>query len=194
MTIVRMHRRNFVKTAAALAGIAAIPGVSARAFAAPIAAVIFDERYADARHFADELVRRGARPFATRSNVARLWYDAAGRNIVPDGTRLAGFTPYSDLVVVQWIVACWNSRVLYEGVHDARRATTVSHSLTSATGHPQLVAALSGSSPNWPRALAAALCCSELAGARNRRTTIMGKAIRSNDFPGTLVSWTVGQA
>jgi len=189
-----MHRRNFVKSAAALAGLAAVTHAAASANAAPIGAVIYDERYGDARRFADELARQGARRFTTRSNVARLWYERGSGNIVDDRSQIAGFTSYADLVVVQWIVSAWRFRVLYEGMHDARGSMTLRHRFTSTNGHAALGAALSVPGQDWPRALARALIRTELPGAPPGQASIHGKAQRSNDFPGTLVSWVVGQA
>jgi hypothetical protein len=186
-----MHRRDFVKGAAAVAGVLAVRSAGARAAAHGITAVVYDERYGDARCFAGVLVRHGAVPFATRRNIARLWYDAAPCDTLVSRSRIAGFTPYSDFMLAQAIVGRRGAAVLYEGVHDCRGSNTLNHGLKCGVSAQQLGEVLATAGAGWPSSLAVGLESYLTDESPGRILRIATATRRAPDFPGTLVSWVM---
>jgi hypothetical protein len=80
----------------------------------PLIAVIYDERHADARAFAEHLQRQGAASFATRGDATSLWYgDPSPRNA---GT-IAGLTTWSDLVIARSHGREFGMRLAFEKPH-----------------------------------------------------------------------------
>lgn len=156
--------------------------------------VLYDARYSDAREFAHALVRRGAAAFATHQDVVPLWYERVkGRTAPP--FRLGGLTPHSDLVLLEQCAAASGLALLYQGMHDARGATTVTHSLRARGGFTDAAsAAVFSAGPRWPAALAAALNAALLEGVWAPSLRAAGGAPRAADHPGTLTSWVLGAA
>ena len=144
-----MNRRDFLKGAGAAAIVpAALPdaiwgsGRNAAAATAtsepaaslivpPIAAVIYDERYADCRLFADALIRQGAVAFPANGDSAQLWYGSLRAHLAQHAGRVAGLTTYADFSVSQSCGRELSLATLYEGAHDARRSSTARASPTS---------------------------------------------------------------
>jgi hypothetical protein len=190
-----MQRRAFVKGSMAVAGIWALG--TAAAHAAPrgarIHAVIYDERYADARRFAAVLGEEGAALLPARSNLVRLWYEAPSRTILANATRIAGLTTQSDAVVARAMAAARGLRVLYEAMHDGRGMAGLTHRFERANG-PELARRINNSGAAWAGVVAAEVNAAALAcdGAALAARTVGEN--RSPDFPGTLASWLLGAA
>lgn len=150
---------------------AAAPGENLPSRHSLITVVIYDERYRDCRLFADALVARGAVAFATRGDSAALWYGPLRAHLAryepldPHHARypaqhgahntciVAGFTTEADRHVSQSCGRELTLALLYEGVHDSRRApghapnrvTTVAHRLRAVSNEAEIAAALSSS-------------------------------------------------
>ena len=77
--------------------------------------VIYDERYTDARAFADYLRTHGAATLPTRGDATRLWYGGARPR---DGGTIAGLTTWSDLVIARSRGRELGLRLVFEGRHD----------------------------------------------------------------------------
>ncbi len=190
-----MQRRAFVKGSIAVAGVWALG--TAPWHAAPrgarIHAVIYDERYADARRFAAVLGEEGTALLPARSNLVRLWYEAPSRMILANATRIAGLTTQSDAVVARAMAAARGLRVLYEGTHDGRGIAGLTHQFERANG-PELARRINNSGAAWAGAVASEVHAGALAsdGAAFMACTV--GANRSPDFPGTLLSWLFGAA
>ena len=206
-----MDKRRFItavlSTAAAAAAARSAPVRAAGAHAANrgdfateprrpgIAAVIYDERYSDAREFASALESAGATAFASAQDPVPLWYRQLAPRSAREDARFAGLTPHSDLSLLAQCAAAHDLALLYEGVHDCRWASTVSHSLRARGGLTDVAAtAVFGAGPRWPGALAAALHAAVLAGVWARPLEARHSAPRAIDHPGTLVSWVIGPA
>jgi hypothetical protein len=187
-----MHRRDFVKSAAAAATALAARTAGAQTAAYPVDAVIYDERYRDARRFADVLVVQGALALATGRNVAKLWHSPRSWMRLVRASRIAGLTPQSDLFIVRSLVARRNLRILYEGMHDCRGTLTLRHRFSCGDDAQRLTEALQDFGEDWPTALALSLERCALSGAPSRHELLDSGVRRSSDFPGTLVSWVVG--
>ena len=76
-----MNRRGMLRSASAGVALTVLPPWRRRPTisAAPLIPVIYDERHADARAFAEHLQRQGAASFPTRGDATGLWYGGALR-------------------------------------------------------------------------------------------------------------------
>ena len=197
-----MNRRDFLKGAGAAIVPAALPGAiwtpakaapsavaSARVaqHVAPIAAVVFDERYPDCRIFAETLSRRGAKAFATNRDAVQLWYGPLRAYLAQHSGRVAGLTTYADFSVSQ---ACGRELKLtqiHEGEHDARRSRAeLTHRLRTVADDGQVAAAFGGIS--WAARLADALGRLPSPPVGPARL-VTASTPRSEGHPGYLNSW-----
>jgi len=194
-----MNRRDFLKGAGAAAIVpVAIPGAiwgsSPDATIAtpkfpPISAVVYDERYADCKSFADALVRYGAVAFPANADSAQLWYGSLRVHLAEYPGRVAGLTTYADFSVSQACGRELNLATLYEGAHDARRSkTNLTHRLR-AVDDAREIAAMPGAHAPWAESLANAL--SRLPSTRDAalRNVATATTPRSPGHPGYLASW-----
>ena len=91
-------RRVFLlASAGALAAVVAAPGTTLRAQTLSgrrtlITAVVFDERVAACRDFADEAVRYGADALTMQGDVTELWYRDLRSRLTVSPTIIAGLT------------------------------------------------------------------------------------------------------
>ncbi len=204
-----MKRRDFLKNAGAAIVPAALPaalwGSASAALQGAgtrvevhvtgeriaITAVIYDERYADCRAFAEALARLGAKAFATNQDAVRLWYGPLRTHLEKDPGRVAGLATYADF---SSSVACGRElsyAALYEGHHDARRQrATLAHNLRAYADAPELAVAVS--TENWASQLAEAL--SSLPEPEYVSNVFVPRLAtanspRSKDCPGYLSSW-----
>jgi TAT (twin-arginine translocation) pathway signal sequence len=195
-----MNRRDFLKGAGAAAIVpAAIRGVlwgsgpvtaTASPVIPPISAVVYDERYADCRIFADALVRHGAVAFEANADSAQLWYGLLRAHLAQHPGRVAGLTTYADFSVSQACGRELNLATLYEGAHDARRSRTkLTHRLRAVDDAREIADAMPSADAPWPESLANALC--QLPSTRDAALRNVGTATtpRSPDHPGYLASW-----
>jgi hypothetical protein len=206
-----MNRRDFLKGAGAAAIVpAALPaaiwgssrdsaastatyGPSSSPVIPPITAVIYDERYADCKLFAEALVRQGAVAFPANSDSAQLWYGSLRAHLEQHAGRVAGLTTYADFSVSQSCGRELNLATLYEGAHDARRSRTdLTHRLRVTGDESEIAAALTNSVLPWAESLANAL--SRLPAARDASLRNISTATtrRSAGHPGYLTSWLLG--
>jgi hypothetical protein len=156
-----MKRRDFLKNAGAAIVPAALPAAlwssasptsegetprpKGRLFAreqVPLTAVLYDERYADCRAFAEALERHGAKAFATNRDAVAVWYGPLHSHLEKNPGRIAGLATYADF---SSSIACGRElgySLHFEGHHDARRsATALAHRLiTRADSRGDIVA------------------------------------------------------
>jgi len=200
-----MKRRDFLKNAGAAIVPVTIPGAlwgtrSQRGDAAsspvllPITAVVYDERYADCKIFADALVARGAVAFAASHDSASLWYGALLSHLARHGGCVAGLTTDSDFAVSRACGRELNLRIRYEGAHDARAShSTLTHRIRAAARAPEIAAALARPETSWPVSLAEILCRIPSADERVNGNLQEGISVvttpRSRNHPGYLTSW-----
>jgi hypothetical protein len=200
-----MNRRDFLKGAGAAIVPAAIPGaiwgavpVAAGAESAdevsravvPITAVVYDERYADCRAFADALARRGAKAFATNADAAQLWHGPLRAYVERNPGRVAGLTTYADFSVSQACGRELSFAQLYEGEHDGRRSrANLAHRLRTRGDDREIASAFSGGL--WATQLADALSRTRIEAGAPGATLRSANATtpRSAGHPGYLNSW-----
>src|SRR4029077_12563425 len=121
-----------------------------------IAAVVYDERYSDCRSFADILVRRGATPFPVNGDCGRLWHGALREHLVENRGNVAGLTTDSDFVVSRICGRELGLSVVYEGAHDSRGSSDVTHRLHNTRYQREIVAPFH-SGASWAESLAQSL-------------------------------------
>jgi hypothetical protein len=193
-----MNRRDFVKTAAVVP--AAILGSHLSILPAalsqrrpPITTVVYDERYADSRTFADTLARGRAVRFATDGDFAKLWHTDLRAHLKQHGGQLAGLTTDSDFVVASACSRELKFQVLYEGAHDGRSAMRLTHRLRFAASEQSVFAALFGSDVPWAESLGNELLRIPSIDDFRTRTALAERtavtALHPGDTPGYLTSW-----
>lgn len=201
-----MNRRDFLKGAGAAMVPAAIPaamwgsasdttgerGQEISRNIVPIVAVVFDERYADCKAFADALADRGAKSFATNADAVQLWYGPLRAYLAQNPGRVAGLTTYADFSVSRVCGRELNFAQLYEGEHDGRRSRThLAHRLRISSSDHEIAAAFADAS--WATQLAHALARLSTADDHASQTDAPYSATsttpRSEGHPGYLNSW-----
>ena len=201
-----MNRRDFLKGAGAVAIVpAAIPGAiwrtrpayanvaseaAASPILSPITAVVYDERYADCRLFADALIRQGAVAFPANGDSAQLWYGSLRAHLSRHPGRVAGLTTYADFSVSQGCGRELGLAELYDGAHDARGSrSALTHRVRVRGDESEIAAAFTNTSLPWPESLANALCRVPAAPASSLRSIASATTPRSRNHPGYLASW-----
>jgi hypothetical protein len=204
--VVLVNRRNFVKGASAVIVPVVFLGprlsaiAVARSMSASITAVIYDERYCDCSAFAEALRRQGATAFPANGDSASLWYGALRAQLLRHGGRVAGFTTHSDLGVSQSCGRELQLKMLYQGAHDCRASSSLTHRLRGRVDQQIMAAAFTGGNASWPRRLARILC--HIPGPDSGSTASPDDSAdratweetsvttsRSGDHPGYLTSW-----
>ncbi|HXX17860.1 MAG TPA: twin-arginine translocation signal domain-containing protein [Candidatus Acidoferrum sp.] len=191
-----MKRRDFLKGAAIVpAAVAAArwPAMAEMIGArrSRIAAVVYDERYADCRMFAETLARQGAIALPTSGDAAHLWYGALREQLALRDGNVAGMTTDADLLVSRGCGREMNMRMVYEGSHDCRTSDHLKHRLRGSGIEREVYAALLRADAPWAEAIATAL--QRPPAAEQIVQALAGLPIvttpQSADHPGYLSSW-----
>jgi hypothetical protein len=198
-----LNKREFITGAIALTGSA----LTAEALAAaaeprdalgcdgsPVTAVLYDERYGDARAFAAALAGRGATAHRTGQDVVALWYREVRDLASQPRARIAGLTPQSDLALLQGCAAELRLKLLYEGLHDRRRSEGLAHSVRARGAlATAAVRGLCSAQTEWTGALAQVLARAASRGDWSGWLDVVQPGVRpAADHPGTLATWMIG--
>ncbi len=194
-------KRGFIAGAATAAAVAASvswrtaltddPQI-ARLAAVPFDYVVLNERYADARRFADALAEQGVPPLPIAGDAGTLWYNTLGRLVAGGRRHIAGIGAPMDLFILETLARDAGLRVRFQGHHDCRGTSTLSHSFQAQARGAQIARAVELARHEWPLALAASL--PRTAAALNVRKThvrLSTDVERSPDHPGMLISWVL---
>jgi hypothetical protein len=92
-----MNKREFIKSAAAVAVVARLPTNTA--------VVVYDERHPQARAFAQ---KSGGRTLEIRGDAGRLWYDTL-RNL--EARQITGMTTHTDLLILRTLARAQGLKV-----------------------------------------------------------------------------------
>jgi hypothetical protein len=162
-------------------------------------AVVFNDRYSDARAFAQALAATGVPALAMAGDAGTLWHGALGKRVAGGCRRLAGVGTSMDLLILESLGREAGLRVRFLAQHDSRGSRTLTHSIA---GDAAAYAGIAGelSTPDWPARLAAALpgwADHACAGQAVSIATAAGLRVitpveRSPDHPGMLLSWILG--
>jgi hypothetical protein len=156
-----------------------------------ISAVVYDQRYADCRIFAELLERQGATPFPTGGDAVSVWYGALRKHIALFGGSVAGITTDSDLSASRECAREAGLKLVYEGSHDCRTSGRLIHRLRGKGAEKEVYAELLRDEKPWPKAIANALNRKPLALQvidALARTPLVATH-HSSGHPGYLTSW-----
>jgi hypothetical protein len=181
----RINRRHFVQTgiAGSLAGLFGTQLPASASRAAPLHAVVFDDRFAAAVRFGNAARSRGLSTRGVRGDVTDLWY----RELQPlwkvRAAPLAGLTAYGALFCLEQLAWDHRMRVIYHGVHETRPDE---EDVTAGTA-------------DWPADVAAWIAAVDSRGAWTgfapaRRTTARRYPTPGPAFAATLHSWVIAPA
>lgn len=193
-----MKRRDFLKSVAVVpAGVAAARWFALSrtltdgSYSPTISAVVYDERYADCRLFADLLERQGATAFPTGADAVSIWYSALRNHIELYGGSVAGITTDSDLNASRDCGRELGLKFVYEGSHDCRASGRLIHRLRGKGVEKEVYAELLRDEKPWPKAIADALSRKPL--SVQLINALVGTPLiathQSAGHPGYLTSW-----
>ena len=192
----RLDRRTFLKDASALTASAALIASGASSVVRVgesdeprVSAVLFDSRYSSSREFADALVREGAAAFDARADIAALWYGPLREHFAKYGGRVAGLTTDSDFAVSKSFGREFQFSLSYEGSHDSRGSTAITHRLRGSESVSQIEFALRHADSNWARSLGQALARTRSEASPKQWQSSVAHASQLGDHPGFLRSW-----
>ena len=162
-------------------------------------AVVFNDRYSDARAFAQALAAAGVPALAMAGDAGTLWHGALGKCVAGGCRRLAGVGTSMDLLILESLGREAGLRVRILAQHDSRGSRTLTHSIAGDNAAYGSLAAELGM-PDWPARLAAALprladhaCAGQVVSVATAAGLRVATNIeRSQDHPGLLFSWIVG--
>ncbi len=201
-------KRALLTGAASVAALAAttswrsvVSAESAAASVTPFDAIVFNDRYADARAFAQSFAAQGTQTLPIGGDAGTLWYGTLRKRIAAGQTRLAGIGTYMDFFIFETLARDVDLKARFRGQHDCRGRRTLTHSLFSGECAPQVARAVELAGAEWPAGLAAALPRVGNSASRSygvgsppslKAAAIVATSVeRSHDHPGLLVSWVL---
>jgi hypothetical protein len=162
-------------------------------------AVVFNERYSDARAFAQALAAAGVPALAMAGDAGALWHGALGKCMAGGYRRLAGVGTSMDLLILESLGRDAGLKVRFLAQHDCRGSRTLTHSIA---GENAAWASLADelAALDWPVRLAVALprlaeqaCAGQAVSVATATGLRVATAVeRSQDHPGMLFSWILG--
>lgn len=156
-----------------------------------LCAVIHDERYSDARRFAEALKSPGVMRLASTGEAIALWTRECRPRLPQRAWRLAGLTTYSDFVLLRACARESGGGLLYESLHDCRRGGRIVHAVRAGGSIPAIARALRDG--DWAARLARVLAYAPLSTkAEEARIVRVAGCRPADDHPGTLASWVIG--
>ena len=193
-------KRGFLAGAASAAAVVSTPAgvVWASERATPFDLVVFNERYGDARLFAQALGAQGAAMLPIAGDAGTVWFGTLAKGIASGQRRIAGMGTPTDLFILETLAReADHMRVQFVAHHDCRGGSTLTHSFYADGRGRQVGRAVQSAGAQWPSALAAAL---PHAADDTVRPAVAGRSVaadirlttnveRSDDHPGMLVSW-----
>jgi hypothetical protein len=161
--------------------------------------VVYNERYSDARAFAQALAAPGVPVLAMAGDAGTLWYGALGKTVAGGRRRLAGVGTSMDLLILESLGREAGLKVRFLAQHDSRGSRTLTHSIAADEAAYAGLADELGT-PDWPARLAAALpglADRACAGQAVSVASAAGLRVATNvepaaDHPGMLFSWILG--
>lgn len=189
-------RRQLLKTGMAAGALAQVPGLAkAGAIPAGFASVdpgmdsyclVYDERYAECRSFADALRADAHRVFAPGADAGEAYF-ALSRLLAERPLTVIGLTPDSTFLILSQATNGVRARLAHYGVHTYDAADRLTHRLSGTATH-----AAAGTLPSlgheWPGALARFLRVApqRTAASETALTTALPRAPAHAPY---LVSW-----
>lgn len=191
-----MNRREVLQGLGAAAALIPMSGAAwVNAGVRTRAVAVFDARYPQASRFAAGFAAAGGTVIAAE-DVLQQWHRTLRSHALSagPGMRIAGMTTYSDYLVLRDCAREEGWRLLFEGIHDARRFPEVTHTLRGRTTDRCAADACVRSDDDWSRQLALGLCAADFSSASLIALPVGTKTAShaGGDAPVSLTSWALG--
>jgi len=157
----------------------------------PFYKVVFDERFAACRAFADQAQRLGLPTHGIRGDVTNLWFHDLDARWKKAPAAIAGLTQKGALFCLDLLARDQRMRLVFLGEHVCQPEGHVEHVLSGSPDVLREAAQLKESGPEWTSRVASLM--SRFPG--NRRETaspaIVAPLASAGDDPEHLVSWVI---
>jgi hypothetical protein len=190
-------RRQFLKTAIVASALPMVAGAAADSAAAavrpralPLYKVIFDERFAESRAFADRARNLGLTAQAIKADVTALWFNDLHGRWRAGPAAIAGLTEPSALFCLERLAWDHGMRVLFHAEHRHFPNGAIDHTVLNGDDllRPgELGAARAG----WSERIAELLARYPAERHSRASVTAAGLARSANENSTTLVSWLI---
>lgn len=194
------NRRDFLYlglTALALPVVpgAWIPGADSAAREAlptlPLYKVIFDQRFAESRAYADEMRAAGLPVHAIRGDITDVWFNDLDLRWRKGPAAIAGLTGPGAIFCLERLAWDRRMRVLFRVDHRRLPDGRIEHAFS---GPEQMVSGFPmplGQEDEWPVRMAQWTSRFPISPARTEET-FLGPPLKSGNHPEHLVSWVIG--
>lgn len=185
------NRRKFLQAATALS---AVPLVGRAVFAVgresvALDAVIFDQRYSEARKFASRAGKLGATIRGFEADITDLWQHELLNRWRTAPSAVAGLTERPALFLLERLAWDHGMRVVFEAEHEPDSRGDASHRVIRSA-NAGILSELESAGSNWPGVLADTMIASPNAAIRDFSPTDAALAA-SLDEPAKLYSWII---
>jgi hypothetical protein len=168
------------------------PGAAADSAAGmPLYKVIYDERYASSRSFANAAKEFGAHVRGIRGDITDLWFHDLDARWKKEPVAIAGLTEHGPLFCLERLAWDHGMRVVYRADHTYRSDDYMEHELSGSERMLREAVDLSSSGPDWSRRTAALLVHCTADRAQESKLTVVTSAVKRAGDPEHLVSWVI---
>ena len=186
------NRREFLQGAVAASALPLIAGGAVAAtvprLSSALYKVLFDERYAEARDFADYARRTGTRVEGFKADITSLWFNDLHYRWLKSPAAIAGLTAPSALFCLERLAWDYRMRLAFLAEHH-RSSNGTQHALRISNGTLQQ-AELRAADGKWASRIASYFTQST-EHARASGVTSVDLQISALDDRDTLVSWII---
>lgn len=193
-------RRQFIEGAVA-AGIAAVPvhavattpgWSTAESSHLRLERVVFDERFADARDFAEQARRRSVRTSAIDGSIHDLWYHDLFYRWSDAQAPVAGMTDYRALFLLEMMAADAGMRVVHRIHHHESNGVYAHRIFGPLERRDEMMTRLPNAGAAWARCAADIVTSwpSSPTTSASRHSDILSARVQALDAR-TLISWVI---
>ncbi|HXA76126.1 MAG TPA: hypothetical protein VNV41_03250 [Candidatus Acidoferrales bacterium] len=176
----------------ARAGLApAILGQANESTPTPLYKVIFDERFASSRAFADEVKRLGGSVYGIKGDITDLWFTDLDARWKREPVGIAGLTEHGPLFCLERLAWDHGMRVVYRADHTYRADGYMEHELSGSERMLREAVNISSSGPDWGNRTASLLTRCPASKAQASKMTVVTPTLQQADDPEHLVSWVI---
>jgi hypothetical protein len=158
----------------------------------PLYKVIYDDRFADSRSFADEARRLGAPIHAIQGDVTSLWYDDLYVRWRSGAAAIAGLTAHGALFCLERLAWDAGMRVVFRADHKPTADGSFHHSLQGPTQMVRAASALRDAGTDWSCRIAnVVIGCPADVSKKKQRAVYAAASAAVDDDGQALISWVI---
>jgi hypothetical protein len=157
----------------------------------PLYKVIFDERHASSRAFADEVKKLGAPLYGMKGDITNLWFNDLDARWKKEPIAIAGLTEQGPLFCLERLAWDHGMRVVYRADHTYRQDGYMEHELSGSERMLREAVELSSSGPDWSSRVASLLTRCPASRAQASKLTVVTPGTKQSGDPQHLVSWVI---